>query len=142
MFSLASQYPLLYKVNMRGMTRTVAAIEVLLISPGALFMTALFVRNLQPLQCEPARTAQQIVDWFAARPHLGLWGFLISLPFAVLVTGSMSVLRRWAEDVELRRAMRQLLAIVRAHVAVLLTATLTAAAGLILAIVAMHLLTD
>jgi hypothetical protein len=41
--------------------RAIAATELLLIFPAALFMMALFVRNLQPLQYEPARTAQRIV---------------------------------------------------------------------------------
>jgi hypothetical protein len=33
--------------------RTIAATEPLLIFPAAIFMTALFVRNLQPLQYQP-----------------------------------------------------------------------------------------
>ena len=61
--------------------------------PAALFMMALFVRNLQPLQYEPARTAQRIVDWYAVRPRIGLWGLLIALPLAVLLTGCSTLLR-------------------------------------------------
>jgi hypothetical protein len=67
--------------------RTIAATELLLIFPAALFMTALFVRNLQPLQYQPAHAAEQIVSWYAVRPRIGLWGLLIALPLAVLVTG-------------------------------------------------------
>ena len=67
--------------------RTFAAVELLLIAPGVLFFTALFVRNLQPQQYEPARTAQRIVSWYAARPHFALWLLLIALPAAVLVMG-------------------------------------------------------
>ena len=73
--------------------RAIAASELLLIFPAALFMTALFVRNLQPQQYEPAHTAQRIVDWYAVRPRTGLWGLLIALPLAVLLTGGGTLLR-------------------------------------------------
>jgi hypothetical protein len=122
--------------------RAIAATELLLIFPAALFMTALFVRNLQPLQYEPAHTAQRIVTWYAARPRIGLWGLLIALPLAVLVTGCGTLLSRWSDEVELRQATRQTLAAIRAHLATLLVAGATVAAGAILAIVALHMLTD
>jgi len=48
---------------MNIMKRAIAAAELVLIFPAALFMTALFVRNLQPQQFEPAHTAQRIVSW-------------------------------------------------------------------------------
>jgi hypothetical protein len=127
---------------MRLPKRTIAATEVLLIFPAALFMTALFVRNLQPLQYEPAHTAERIVTWYAARPRIGLWGLLIALPLAVLVTGCGILLRSWGVDVELRQAMRQTLAAIRAHLTTLLVAGATLTAGCVLAIVALHMLTD
>jgi membrane protein DedA with SNARE-associated domain/rhodanese-related sulfurtransferase len=52
----------------------IATAEMLLIFPAVLFMAALFLRNVQPLQYEPARTAQQIVTWYVGPPRLGLWG--------------------------------------------------------------------
>ena len=122
--------------------RAIAATELLLISPAALFMTALFVRNIQPLQYEPARTAQRIVDWYAVRPRIGLWGLLIALPFAVLVTGCGTLLRNWSNEVQLREATWQTLSAIRAHLATLLIAGATLTAGGILAIVALHMLTD
>jgi hypothetical protein len=122
--------------------RTIATTELLLIFPAVLFMTALFVRNLQPQQYEPARTAQQIVTWYAARPRVALWGFLITLPLAVLIAGCGTLLRGWSNDAELRQAARRTLADIRAHLAILLVAGATLAAGGILAIVALHLLTD
>ena len=67
---------------MKTIHRSVAALELLLVFPAVLFMTALFARNVQPPQYEPAHTAQQIVDWYAARPHIGLWVLLIALPLA------------------------------------------------------------
>jgi hypothetical protein len=131
-----------YKVLMNIIKRAIAATELLLIFPAALFMTALFVRNLQPLQYEPAHTAQRIVTWYAARPRIGLWGLLIALPLAVLVTGCGTLLRRWGAEVELRQATRQTLIAIRAHLATLLVAGATLTAGAILAIVALHMLTD
>lgn len=127
---------------MRLTKYTIAATELLLIFPAALFMTALFVRNLQPLQYEPAHTAQRIVTWYAARPHIGLWLLLIALPLAVLLTGCGTLLRRWRDEVELREAARHTLAALGPHLATLLVAGATFAAGGILAIVALHVLTD
>ena len=131
-----------YKVLMNLPKRTIAATELLLIFPAALFMTALFVRNLQPLQYEPAHTAERIVTWFAVRPRIGLWGLLIALPLAVLVTGCGTLLRNWRDEVELRQATRQALAAIRVHLAMLLVAGATLTAGGVLAIVALHMLTD
>jgi hypothetical protein len=131
-----------YKVLMNTAKRAIAAAELLLVFPAALFMTALFVRNLQPLQYEPARTAQRIVDWYAVRPRIGLWGLLIALPLAVLLTGCGTLLRNWSADVQLREAARQTLAVIRTHLATLLVAGATLTAGGILAIVALHMLTD
>jgi hypothetical protein len=121
---------------------TVAATELLLVFPAVLFMTALFVRNLQPPRYEPAHTAQQIVAWYAVRPHIGLWVLLIALPLAVLVTGSATLLHKWSCEVELRQATRHTLAVLRTHLETLLIAGATLAAGGILAIVGLHVLTD
>ena len=122
--------------------RAIAASELLLIFPAALFMAALFVRNLQPQQYEPAHTAQRIVDWYAVRPRTGLWGLLIALPLAVLLTGGGTLLRSWSREVQLRQAAWQTLAAIRAHLATLLIAGATLTAGGILAIVALHMVTD
>lgn len=122
--------------------RTLAVIEILLVSPAALFMTSLFVRNLQPAPYEPAQTARRLVDWFIARPLLGLDIFLIALPFAAFVAGSAAVVRAWRGDAELRQAALRTLGAVRAHLATLLVAGATLAAGGILAIVALHVITD
>lgn len=122
--------------------RAIAATELLLVFPAALFMTALFVRNVQPLQFEPAHTAQRIVMWYAARPHIGLWVLLIALPFVVLVTGCGTLLRSWSNEVQLRQATLQTLTAIRAHLAALLVAGATVTAGGVLAIVALHVLTD
>jgi len=127
---------------MNTMKRAIAATELLLIFPAALFMTALFVRNLQPQQYEPAHTAQQIVLWYSVRPRVGLWVLLIALPLAVLATGCVTLLRSWSEDAGLRQAARETLTLIRSHLATLFVALATLTAGGILAIVALHSMTD
>jgi hypothetical protein len=131
-----------YKVLMNTIKRTIAATELLLVFPASLFMTALLVRNLQPAQYEPAHTAGRLVEWFSARPLLGLDVFLITLPLAVFVIGCVTVLRSWRSDAELRQAALVTLAALRAQLATLLIAGATLMAGGILAIVALHVITD
>jgi hypothetical protein len=121
--------------------RTIAATQLLLVSPAALFMTALLVRHVRPVQYEPAHTAQRIVMWYAGRDWT-LWVLLISLPLAVLVIGCGHLLRSWNEDVETRQAVRQPLAAIHAPPATLLIATATLIAGGILAVVALHMLAN
>jgi hypothetical protein len=135
-------FTLCYKVNMNIFKRAIAATELLLVFPASLFMGALFVRNLQPIQYEPARTAGRVVEWFSARPRLGLDVLLIALPFVALVIGCATVLRGWRRDTELRQAALATVATVRAHLATLLIAGATLAAGAILAIVTLHVITD
>jgi hypothetical protein len=125
---------------MNATRRIVATVELLLISPAVLFLTALVIRSLQPQQYEPARTAQTIVTWYSLRPHVGLWVLLIALPAVALATGSITLVRGWNEDPELRRASYQTFAALRGHSSMLLIALTTLVAGVILAIVAVHVL--
>src|SRR5664279_3271780 len=127
---------------MKTIQRPLAALELLLVFPAVLFMTALFARDIQPKQYEPARTAQRIVDWYAASPHIGLWVLLIALPLAVLVIGAVTLTREWRRNQALRTATLETIAIIRAHASALLIAGATATAGGILAIVALHMMTD
>jgi cytochrome b561 len=120
----------------------IAIIELLLVLPAALFMTELFVRNIQPSPYQPAESARRIVEWFSARPHFGLGVLLIALPFAAFVIGGTTVLRSWVNDAEFRRAILGAFAAVRAHLAKVLIAVTTLLAGGILAIVALHMITD
>jgi hypothetical protein len=126
---------------MKTTKRLIAATELLLLSPAVLFMTALSVRRLQPLQDEPAHTAQQIAMWYAGRQWT-LWVLLIALPLAVLVTGCTTLLRSWNDEVPLRHAARRPLAAIRADLATLVVAGATLTAGGILARVAVHMLTN
>ena len=127
---------------MKMILRSVAALELLFVFPAVLFMTALFARSTQPLQYEPAHTAQRIVDWYAARPHMGLWVLLIALPLAVVVIGSVTLMRAWQRNKELRVAILGALGFIRSQAPSILIAGATAMAGGILAIVALHVLTD
>ena len=122
--------------------RSVAALELLFVFPAVLFMISLFARNLQPQQYEPAHTAQRIVDWYAATPHVGLWVLLMALPLGVLLIGSATLAREWRRNEELRDATLRAFGIIRSQAASVLIACATAAAGVILAIVALHVLTD
>jgi hypothetical protein len=127
---------------MTTIKRIIAILELLLVFPAALFMTALFARNVQPAPYEPAQTARRLVEWFSARPFLGLDVFLIALPFTAFVIGCATVLLSWRRDAELRQSALEALAIVRRHLAAFLIVGSTLAAGAILSIVAMHLITD
>ena len=125
---------------MKTIKPSVAAAELLLIFPAALFMGSLVVRSLQPTQYEPAHTAQRIVDWYAHSVHIGLWVLLIAFPLAVLVTGCVTLLRAWNSNAELRQAAQHTVTAVRTHLATFFVAAATLAAGIILAIVALHML--
>ena len=127
---------------MNTIRRSLAALELLLVFPAVLFMTALFTRNIQPQQFEPAHTAQLIVDWYAARTQIGLWLFLIALPLAVLIIGATTLLREWHRDENLRDAVHTVLLLIRAHTSTLLIACTTITAMAILAIVSLHVITD
>ena len=133
---------LYYRVFMKTIRHALAVLELLLVFAAALFMTALFARNIQPAPYQPAESARRIVEWFSASPHLGLAVFLIAMPFAAFVIGCATVVRSWANDGEFRHDMLATFAAVRAHLAKLLIAGATLMAGGILAIVAIHMITD
>lgn len=120
---------------MSPLRRILAATEILLVLPAALFMTALFVRNLQPVPYEPATTARHVVEWLSAHPALGLQLFLIALPFTAFVLGGATLLGSW-------RTTAKALAAVRAHLATLLIAGATLVAGCSLLIVFLHMAAD
>lgn len=122
-------------------TRAIAVIELVLIFPAVLFMTALVLRNLLPLQYEPARSAQQLVMWYAGRMWT-LWFLLLSLPLIVLVSGCAELLRRYNRDIVLPLTSQKSLAMVRAHLSSLFIAATTLMAGVILAIVVLHMLAN
>jgi hypothetical protein len=128
-------------ISLSTIKRTIVAVELLLIAPSALFMTALFVRNVQPQPLEPAHSAQRIVMWYAARPWT-LWVLLMILPLVVLTIGYATLLRSWHDDVELRHTAQSIFAAIRRHLTTLILAATTLAAAGFLAIVAVHSLVD
>ena len=67
---------------------------------------------------------------------------LIAMPLAAFVIGCAIVLRSWRRDAEFQRATLEVFTAVRAHVASLLIAGATLMAGVILAIVAMHMIAE
>lgn len=105
-------------------------------------MTALFAREIQPQRYEPARTARRIVDWYASSAHVGLWLLLIAMPLSVQIIGSATLMREWRRDPELCDATLKILGLIRAHASTQLIAGTTVTASGILAIVALHMITD
>jgi hypothetical protein len=122
-------------------TRIVAAMELVLISPAALFMIALTLRHLQSLQYEPAHSAQQLVTWYAARMWT-LWVLLFGLPLIALVVGCSELMRDWNRDTVVPLKSRKSLVIARANLTSLLIATTTLISGVILVIVVLHVLAN
>ena len=126
---------------MSRLTPVIAALELMLIFPAALFMTALVVRHVSPLQSEPAHAAQQIVMWYAGKKWT-LWGLLLALPFAVLLVGCATLHQDWNHDGERPNAERQSLSMIRTHPATVFVAATTLTAAGILAIVVLHMLAN
>ena len=123
---------------MKTISGAVVATQALLMFPALLFMGALILRQMSPLQHEPAYTSQQIVMWYAGRMWT-LWALLITLPLVVVVTGCLTLLRSWSKDRELPRSVQEWSAAIHAEPAMLLVGALTLTAGVVLAIVAVHI---
>jgi len=68
-----------------------------------------------------------------------LWALLITLPLVVLVTGCVTLLRSWSNVPELPYRAQQGLAAIYADRPMLCIAMMTLTAGVVLAIVAMHM---
>lgn len=119
--------------------RIIAAAELLLILPAALFLTAVVARYLQPLQDEPAHTAQQIVMWYSVR-YWTVWILLLGLPFAALLTGCVTLMQNADSGAGQRQAAGPPSAAIGTDLPTRVIAAATLAAGLILVVVALHLL--
>lgn len=100
-------------------------------------MIALFLREVQPLM-----QTGRLVDWFSHHVVLGLYVSLIAMPLAAFIVGFAVVLRGWHCDSEFRRAVLEILTAARAHITSLAVAGATLIAGGILAVVAMHMITE
>jgi hypothetical protein len=119
-------------------TRAIAALQLVLIFPAALFLTAVVVRYVPPLH----DGAQRIVMLYAGKMWT-LWVLLLTLPLCVLVTGCATLLRSWNGDVELPNAARQslIVSLGQPSATLFVAATTLAAAG-ILATVILHMLAN
>ena len=126
---------------MRALTRGIAAIQLALIWPAALFLTAVLVGAGDPPQYELAHIAQRIVTWYSARAWT-LWLLLLALPCAVVITGCATLLRSWYDDVALPHATRASLATIPAPLAMLVVAWATLTSACIMVVVALHMLAN
>ena|ERR1700683_277223 len=117
--------------------RAVAAVELILIAPAALFMISLFLREVQPLA-----QSGRVVDWFTHHLVVGLYVSLFSMPLAAFIGGCTVLLRSWGNDPQFRTATSKLLLAAKDQWPSLLVAAATVLAAGILFIVALHMLTE
>jgi hypothetical protein len=115
--------------------------ELALIFPAALFMMALVMRDLAPLQFEPAQIAARIVIWYSARMWT-LWLLLLAMPLAVLITGCAALLGGSQRGDALHEVARQSGVMLRPAATTLLVAATTLTAAAFLVIVILHMLRD
>jgi hypothetical protein len=117
--------------------RAVAAMELFLIAPAALFMVSLFLREVQPLV-----HSGRVVEWFTHHLVLGLYVSLFSMPLAAFIGGCTVLLLSWRNDPQFRTAASKLLIVAKDQWASLLVVAATVVAAAILFSVALHLLTE
>jgi hypothetical protein len=126
---------------MRTLTRFIAAIQLALIFPAVLFMTAVFVAAGHAPQYDLGNIAQAVVIWYSAR----MWTLpllLLALPFAVVGAGCATLVRSWNGDLELPHPARHSLAMLPAPLATLFVAGITVTSAWILLIVVLHMLAN
>jgi hypothetical protein len=116
----------------------IALLELLLILPAALFMASLVLRGLPATGLDVA--AQHTVMWYAGRQWT-LWLLLVTLPFGALVVGCATLLKSW-EVMGLRTAVRNPQTALQVQGASVSIVALTCVAGVILAIVGLHILAN
>lgn len=122
------------------MKRILAAAHLLLISPAVLFLVAVIVQRLQPLQKEPG-TAQQIVTWYAERTWT-LWTLLLALPLSVLISGCISLLRDSSGRAQVAGLPQKALAAFHPAGAKTSVAVTTVTAAVIVGVVILHMLAN
>ena len=120
----------------------IAALALALVCPAVVFVTALFVRQVQPLESEPARTAERIVTWFAAHPQFGLWIVLLLLPLSAFLLGSAALLRTWGDNPQLRDYTWRALWAIPAHWPAVFVGGATLLSAGVLTMIAAHLLRE
>lgn len=111
--------------------------EWLLILPATLFLATAALRLLQPRQYEPARTSWLIFDWAMAHmTQLGAAILFLAVPALVVIAGCIVLRRAWRNDESVRADVVLWFSVLRRRLAVALlaSATLAAAAVLVLAV--------
>ena len=116
--------------------RIVAATELVLIFPAALFLTAVVARHLEPLEF-----AQEIVTWYSVR-YWTLWVLLIGLPIAALFNGCVVLLGNSNEGTDGAQIAKQPFTAIRTELPTQIIAAATLSAGLILVVVVLHMLAN
>ena len=116
--------------------RIIAATELVLIFPAALFLTAVVARHLEPLQF-----AQEIVTWYSVRQWT-LWVLLIGLPLGALLNGCMVLLPNSNDGTGEGQIAKHLFAAIRTQRPTQIIASATLAAGFILVVVVLHMLAN
>jgi hypothetical protein len=97
-----TSYPTAEEPPVTRRIQTVAAVAAaLLVLPALVFLMSAAVRQLQPVQYEPARTADAIFGWFTGLHDGG--AILWAAPALALALGLVVLWRRLTSDTELRR---------------------------------------
>jgi len=133
---------LLYKARMTLTNDVIAALALTLVCPAVLFVTALFVRQVIPLQYEPARTADRIVRWYAAHPQLSLWLLLFLMPVSAFVLGTAALLRTWGDNPQLQHYTWRALEEIPEHWPAMSIGGATVLAAALVAMITRHLFRD
>ena len=131
-----------YKAIMGFTNDVIAALALALVCPAVLFVTALFLRQVLPLESEPARSAERIVMWYAAHPQLALWVLLLLLPLSAFVLGSAALLRTWGDNPQLRHYTWRALAEIPEHWPAMSIGGATLLSAGVLAMITAHLLRE
>ena len=97
------------RMTSRRLETTAAFAALLLALPAVVLLTSAVVRVMQPVQYEPAHTADAIVTWFATLQTGGV--VLVVCPLLALVSGTLAVWGRLAEDGDLRADVGLFLAV-------------------------------
>jgi hypothetical protein len=107
------------------------------------FLAAAAIRQLQPHQFEPARTSWMIFEWTTAHvSRAGAGVLFLVLPAIAVVGGCAALLMLWRKSETLRQDIAACLASLRRHFAIAVLGTGTLLAGVILAAVLLHIITD
>lgn len=120
-----------------------AVSEWLLVLPATLLLGAAALRQLQPVEHEPARTISTIFSWIGPRiSRFDAALLFLALPGVAAIAGCVALLLAWRRNETLRQDTTAVLTSLRRHLAVAILGTGTLLAGTILAAVIVHIITD